>query len=237
MFDPPCAQRLLLDELVEQLLERVGIDAPPVDAFAIAERLDLEICLDRQQQTRGRLAQTGRQLTIFMQPEPRTERQQWTVAHEIGEKLLGQAEHAARLGIDDCFAPEREMWASEFASHLLIPTAWWEFDARVCGYDLLELKSRYLTASHELLAKRMLDLDPPTIVTVFDQGKTTRRWMNWAGRVPGVFAVESRVRESANRTGLAVKEQDGGLTVQGWAIHEPGWEREILRTVYEGYEE
>ena len=58
------------------------------------------------------------------------------------------------------------------------------------GWDLLELKRRFATASHELIARRMLECRPAVIVTIFDQGRIAFRRGNLPGRVPPLSPAE-----------------------------------------------
>ena len=78
-----------------------------------------------------------------MRPEPRLERQQWAVAHEIGEHV---AYHVfAHWGVDprEAAPNARETVANNLAGRLLLPTAWFAADAAACGWDLMALKARY----------------------------------------------------------------------------------------------
>jgi len=77
-----------VDRSVQELLEAAGVQAPPVDAIALAQRqLGMVVCLDRRQEARGRAQRAAGRKQIFLRPEPSEERHQWTVAHEIGDHL------------------------------------------------------------------------------------------------------------------------------------------------------
>ena len=148
-----------LDRAVEDLLAAAQVTAPPVDAIKLAQgHLGMVVCLDRRQPQRGRAQRNRGHKQIFLRPEPSEERHQWSVAHEIGEHL--KTDLLRRLGIE----PEQtrammgESLANLFAHRLLVPTTWLRDDAPTADYDLLELKKRYTSASHEVLAWRLLDL-------------------------------------------------------------------------------
>src|SRR5438309_4174253 len=114
-----------VDRAIEDLLESAGVQAPPVDAIALAQRhLQMIVCLDRRQQQRGRAQRAAGRKQIFLRPEPTEERHQWTVAHEIGEHL--KAELLQRLGVppEETRAMAGESLANLFAYHLLVPTCW-----------------------------------------------------------------------------------------------------------------
>jgi hypothetical protein len=225
-----------LAEVAAKLLEAAGITAPPVDAFAIAGACGLVVLSDDQQAGRARFVRLRRhapsfgQGSIFLRPDPRPERLQWAVAHEIGESRAGEVFRL--LGARAGEAPDgtRELVANALASHLLLPLEWFRADGPACRWDLPRLKRRYATASHELIARRMLEFDPPVIVTVFDQGRLT--WRQWAraGRPPRLTAEERRCWQQAHDTGRSQRLNHQGLTMRAWAVHEPDWKREILRT-------
>ena len=54
--------------------------------------------------------------------------------------------------------------ANNLAGRLLLPTAWFVADAAAENWDLIALKHRYATASHELIARRMLESIEPLAV-------------------------------------------------------------------------
>jgi predicted transcriptional regulator len=203
-----------------------------VDALALAQRhLGMTVCLDTGQAQRGRAQRAGGRKQIFLRPEPSEERHQWTVAHEIGEHL--KADLLRRLGID----PEQtrpmsgESLANLFAHRLLVPTDWLAGEARAAGYDLAALKERFRTASHEVIAWRLLDLDEPCIITVIDNGQVQRRRCN-AWRVPRTLApAEVECQRYVHHYSRPRVVCAAGWTVQGWPVHQPDWKREILRSV------
>src|SRR5262245_19996396 len=151
---------LLRDDLVAQvdlavaeLLAAAGVNGPPVDAIAIAQRhFGMVVCLDKRQTQRGRAQRGAGSRQIYLRPEPTVERHQWTVAHEIGEHLKPAL--LQRLGIEppDAKAMMGESLANLFAHRLLVPCRWFAEDAADLDYDLLALKERYATSSHEVLA-------------------------------------------------------------------------------------
>jgi Zn-dependent peptidase ImmA (M78 family) len=221
-----------VDAAVEQLLAAANVAAPPVDAIALAQRhLGMIVCLDRTQPQRGRAQRALGRKQIFLRPEPTEERHQWTVAHEIGEHL--KPDLLRRLGIP----PEGtrpmmgESLANLFAHRLLVPTAWFADDARACGWDVLELKRRYRTASHEVVAWRLLDLSEPCVITVVDNDAVSRRRSN-AWHVPRQLAPAERdCQRYVSRHSRPREVRAGGWTVQGWPVHQADWKREILRSV------
>lgn len=237
---------LNLVQAAQQVAARVirachGAD-PPVDAMLISARLGLTIAWDLRQEARARLVRPRLRRAagvILLRPEPRLERQQWAVAHEVGEHLSGEVFAAAGVEVDSPdpagvasprVAGAREQVANLMAAELLLPSGWFERDAARCGWDLFRLKQRYATASHEMIARRMLDCEPPVIVTILDQGAISWRRSNALARVPAPSAVERLAWRRARDSGRPATESRGGLCVTAWPVHEAEWKREIVRT-------
>jgi hypothetical protein len=225
-----------LDRVAEEILAEAGVVGPPVDAVAVAAALGVGVAIDDRQHGRARYVRLrgvrGRppRPTILLRPDPRYERQQWAVAHEIGEHVAHRV--FLRLGVDfrEVTADDREAIANAMAGRLLLPTAWFAGDAAACGWDLIALKARYPTASHELIARRMLEFSAPAIISIFDHRTLHFRRSNVAGRVPPPSSAEMRCWRAVHDRNRPQRTADGATNVQGWPVHEEGWKREILRT-------
>ena len=222
-----------VDRMVEELLSTAGFTKPPVDAIALAQRhLGMVVVLDQRQPQRGRAQRTLGKKQIYLRPEPREERHQWTVAHEIGEHL--KSELLERLGIQPTQAKAMagESLANLFAYRLLVPTCWFAEDAKSLDFDLLELKKRYATSSHEVLAWRMLDLPEPCVITIIDNGEIHRRRSNAWPIKRQLVPPEKKCWEYVNKRGKPKVVREDEWTVTGWPVHELEWKREILRSEY-----
>ncbi len=221
-----------VDRIIEDLLRQAGVERPPVDALALAQgHLGMVVCLDRGQPQRGRAQRAAGRRQIFLRPEPTEERHQWTVAHEIGEHLKTALLEELGVRPDQTRAMAGESLANLFAHRLLVPTCWFASDAPELGYDVLELKKRYRTSSHEVIALRFLDLPEPCIVTVLDNEHITRRRSNaWPVRRL-LEPSERQCQEYVHYYSRPYSVQDDGWTVQGWPVHQADWKREILRSV------
>jgi len=225
-----------LDAVAAEVLAAAGVGGPPVDAFAVARALGVTVAEDDRQRGRARFVRLKRrghtppQATILLRPEPRPERRQWAVAHEIGEHAARQV--FERLWIDprEADPAARERTANQLAGRLLLPAAWFGEDGRALDWDLLELKARYATASHELIARRMLDFPPPVAITIYDHARISFRRSNVAGRVPPPSAGETHCWRRAHESGRAQQMTEGTGTVRAWPVHEEDWKREIVRT-------
>jgi hypothetical protein len=141
------------------------------------------------------------------------------------------------LAVDFAEAPPaaREAVANRLAGCLLLPRDWFIADGSVVDWDLNQLKARYSTASHEMIARRMLEMPPPVIVTLVDQGRKVWRKSNGPFRTPPMTPPEFDAWKIAHDRGEAARcharELPEGIDdVRAWPIHEPDWRREILRT-------
>jgi Zn-dependent peptidase ImmA (M78 family) len=226
-----------VDGVVAELLQTAGIEAPPVDAIVLAQRhLGMIVCLDRRQQQRGRAQRASGRKQIFLRPEPTEERHQWAVAHEIGEHL--KTTLLQRLGIEPAQTRvmSGESLANLFAYRLLVPTCFFAGDAPALDYDVLELKQRYHTASHEVIAWRLLDLSEPVIVTVIDNDHVHRRRSNHWPITRQLSAAEQQCQQYVNHYSRPRVVRADGWTVHGWPVHQSDWKREILRSVIDSFD-
>ncbi len=209
---------------------------PPIDALALARALGLAVAWDDRQLGRGRIVRLSKFAdreahgSILLKHNPRRERVQWAIAHEIGEACAYQVFDHLRVDPREAPAGAREMVANQLAGRLLLPREWFGADGPACGWDLLELKRQYATASHELIARRMLDFAPSVIVTIFDHGQRTFRRGNFPRWLPPLDVLESTAWRAAHESGESVFEECPRCRVQAWPIHEADWKREILRS-------
>ena len=228
-----------LDAVGMEVLDAAGIDRPPVDAIRLARRLGITVAVDDRQRGRARYVRLrgprGRKPrpTILLRPEPRRERRHWAVAHEIGEHVAYRVFGLLSVDPREAAPNAREKVAMYLATRLLLPSPWFAADATTCAWDLLRLKSRYATASHELIARRMLDLGPPVIISIFDLGQLSFRGSNVPGQVPPPSSGEMACWRAVHTRNVPEESTDGPHKIQAWPVHEPGWKREILRTEVE----
>lgn len=237
-----------LDATADALLWEAGLIEPPVDAFLIALRLGVTVTQDLELPTRGqfvRLAPMEGQgclavaPTIVLGDEPRLERRQFAVAHELGEfsaqrvvDWLGMEHRLLPIGL-------REQVANALAGRLLVPQRWLKKHGLACDWDLPTLKQTFWTASHELIARRTLDTSSPLVVTLFDQGEVTWRRGNFGGQPRALLEAEYDCWQQAHFWGepaarevqLATTDStSGSATIRCWPVHEDDWRREIMRT-------
>lgn len=218
-----------IDEVVEEMLLRSGTIAPPVDALRVAQRLGIVLAADVNQEGRARQKRLGEQSIILVRPEDRPERLQWAVAHELGEVFAHRVDERAVVNEVTEGFPIREEIANRMASRLLLPSRWFDGDARRCNGDLPTLKGIYRTASHESIAWRLLDLDDSTVITICDQGNVSARRGNYSCP-KRLHPIEKSAWEEAHRKNRPSCREEDAVRIQCWPIHELNWKREILRT-------
>jgi hypothetical protein len=232
-----------LDAVVLEILTEAGVERPPVDAFSVARRLGITVAEDDRQQGRGRYVrlQRGRssrpRATILIRPDPRGERRQWAVAHEIGEHSAYRVFQVWGVDPRETVPNAREEVANFLAGRLLAPTAWLTAVGLENGWDLIRLKSHFTSASHELIVRRMLECPAPVIISIFDQGSIYFRRSNVPGRVPPLSHAERQCWRTVHDRNRSEQTFDALRKIQGWPIHEEGWKREILRTEVETAED
>jgi IrrE N-terminal-like domain len=230
-----------VDVCASEVLWEAGVTEPPVDPLAVAEALSLAVARDHSMPYRGRFVRLAEreesgvgQATIVVGQAERPEREQWAVAHEIGESIAYRVFDRLGVRFDEALSTARELVANRLANAILLPRRWFASDGREMNWDLLALKDRYNTASHELIARRMLEMRPPIVITICDLGRVHWRRSNVTARPPGMLAEETAVWRDSHETGLPMEESldmESGLSlVRCWPVHEPGWKREILRS-------
>jgi hypothetical protein len=224
-----------LDAVIDEILAQCCCKQPPVDAFQIAETMGITIAQDDCQAGRARYVRlrercvSRSKATILLRSDPRLERQQWAVAHEIGEHAAYRVFNRLSADPHESSPRAREQVANQLAGRLLIPSCWFSRDACNCNWDLFMLKQRYRTASHELIARRMLECRPTVIITIFDQGRITFRRGNIPGRIPPPSLIEMTCWRSVHEKNAPRTTFAGLCTIQCWPVHEDDWKREILR--------
>ena len=213
-----------LERIVDWLIDDCKLTSPPIDCLQLSHNLSRGAFRFEKLGNRGEITWAGNERAVAIRAEDRMERAQWTAAHEIGELVLPQR-------MEFCDAIELDVLCNRFAMLLLAPRKWYWDDCRRLRFDLLKLKEIYGTASHEVLALRMLDLPTPALVTIFDHGRMTRRTANLAFRAPELTPTERSAQTVARTTGAPTRMFGDGVHVCAWPVHEPNWPREILRTV------
>ena len=216
------------DAVIQDFLDFAQVTNPPIDALQIAQKLDIQLLWDAAQHGRGRLLRQDGRETILLRPDERPERLQWAAAHELGEAVAWKVFQSAGLEFDEIRPQQREQLANVFAARFLLPSPWFERFADELDEDLMLLKQRFLTASHELVAWRLLDRSTPRIISIWDDGQLTRRRSNLPGRLPPVGPAERRFRDELLAQDQPQLDSQTAGRQRGWKLHESQVRREIL---------
>jgi len=135
---------IALDNCAKEVLAEGRITEPPVDAIQLADSLHLVIARDTAMPVRARFVRIGERGrtgrgTILVGEESRPERQQWAVAHELGESVAHRVFSALGIASVDIPPTAREQVANRLASCLLLPHDWFAADGCNLDWDLYEL--------------------------------------------------------------------------------------------------
>lgn len=216
-----------------QILEQAGCYEPPVNAFQVADALDSAVYIDDGIETRGATLLVDDQYQIQVRTDPRVERMQFTAAHEIAEQYAGDL--SKNLGVESPRFVENV--ANYLAGAILVPRAWLTTAIKDVGYSVPRLKAEYFsTASHEVIARRLLTLDEPMVLTIFDTELQcpTKMFLRVGNCecTDRLIGIERRAWEECRESREIVCHSDGQLSVTVWPVDDPetGWQREILRT-------
>lgn len=222
-----------IQKLAQNLLLKSDIMQPPVNPFLICQKLKIEVIYDSRMPNRARTKQLDGRHVIILKPDPRRERLNWAIAHELGEIVYGQT-YCGQFNEDSQLSATgivRETWANWFASALLLPEEWFRSHAQLTRYSLLELKQIFGTASHELIAERISHLLPGSMITILDQGQIKKRTGN-IRQIPRMLSPEeNKLWHAVHYTGTSQEVETPQVSIRGWPIHEPHWKREFLLTV------
>lgn len=226
-----------IEQTAEELLWEAGIDGAPVDARKLARALGLTVAAAPTGSPRGQFVRmAGQRGAILAGADDRPERQQFAIAHEVGE--FAAARVFGRLGLNprETFAASREATAHRLATALLLPLRWFRRASSNCEGDVPELKRQFHTASHELIARRILETSrTPVVMSVFDHGRLVWRRSNLApSQSAPLVPLEERLQRATHQFNQPRDVEIGCpapiTRVRVWPVHEPGWKREIMRT-------
>jgi len=219
-----------VDELVSEILRTLAIETPPVDALFIVRAVGCELAFDAGQRGRARQKSMDGQTAVFLRPDDRPERLQWAAAHELGEIFAWQICERTSERLDELPGDFREQLANRFASRLLLPTMWYSEHLLETGFDLFLFKESYRTASHELIARRLLDYFPQRILTIIDQEQVVHRQNGYQSRPGPLLPCERQLVGRCHDSGRFLSEDFAGIRCEVWPVHEPERKREILLT-------
>ncbi len=223
-----------VDRIVRDLLERSGIDDPPIDAIALAQHAFNLLVAEAEEEHEpqyGDRPRRKRPREIVLRADLSEEGRNAVCARACAKELLPAV--LAKLGVVPG-TENRSAQTSLVASivpRLLLPTRWFDKDSHKAGFDLVALKDRYLTVSYEMIALRWLDLDDPCVIAIVDDGAVATRRGNRsaAGRVLTAAETACLGRVEAEREPQTLRRDD--WTSRGWPVPNGPFNRIILRSV------
>ena len=221
------------EDVASEMLAAAGLGEGPVDAFALAASMGVEVVIDRTLLGRTRFKRLGGTPTIFLKPDAVEERQHWALAKELGERSVDRV--LDRLGrrsdgrVERIGGRMREQIATELASRLLLPGRQFHAVLDETDGDLHALKERFATASYDLILLSLLRWPEASVVTLFDDRQPIRRFGN-REHSPKMTALEHEVWSTMRRTGRRCERIEDGVRVQGWVVRDDDGVRHMLRT-------
>jgi hypothetical protein len=226
----------VVDRLVAGLIERAGVERPPVDALSIADEhlgIPVEVVEPAEEDERGRRRPRARSAGggIVLSPDMTLEQRHKAAADGIARALFPDI--LRKLDI----LPGTEN--KQFAVHvrglvvgrLLVPTKLLRAALRECKADLVALKKRFTTAAMEMLALRLLDLDEPCVISIVDDGIVSVRRGNRGPGGKNLEPVEQSCLDRVAELDLPHRVRADGWTVSGWPVRGRAFRRIILRAV------
>jgi len=218
-----------VDHAVEQLLADAGVTAPPVDVVALAQG-HLGMTIRVEDRPRRRAVRPNKDREIVLPAGLSVEQTQWAVARALG--AIAKPDLLLRLGVP---AEEQKgltgaSLAEMYATHLLLPTRWFASEARALGFDVAALHKVFTTASAEMVAWRLLDLDEPCVITVVDNGAVVRRRSNAWHVNRTLSPPEQECQHEVHHNHRPHVVRSSGWIVQGWPVDGAEGRREILRS-------
>lgn len=227
-----------VDRLVADTLRHHGTTAPPVDAIRLAQEafgLTVRDAEDEDEERAGRFGPRPprrRDREVVLRAEQSDVARHAACARACAKEMIPAV--LTKLGI----SPGTENRSAQahlvglIAPRLLLPTKWFEKDARRLGFDLLDLKDLYATAGYEMIALRLLDGDEPCVIAVVDDGVISTRRGN---RAPATKKLTVAEQACLGKLGRYEEPRQtvrtDGWTATGWPVPGGPFGRIILRSV------
>jgi Zn-dependent peptidase ImmA (M78 family) len=113
------------DDLAQWLLQHVQMPAtPPIDVEDLAKKMGITSITDASIIEDGRLEQDGRTAAIFLRSGLPTNRRRFTIAHEIGHRLLLHPKAPAERYRNRMIGDAEERLCDDIAAAILLPRSW-----------------------------------------------------------------------------------------------------------------
>ncbi|QJW97954.1 hypothetical protein [Frigoriglobus tundricola] len=225
-----------IDRLVGGMLERAGVAVPPVNALDVAEHhlgIPIEWVEPAEEDESGRRRPRARHAGggIALTTDMTAEQRQRAAADGIARLLLPEISH--KVGVPP--GSENKSFIAHVRSltlvRVLVPPRMLRAALRECKCDVPALHKVFSTASMEMVAARLLDLDQPCVIAVVDDGVVASRRGN---RFPASRKLEPAEQECVDRVmelDLPHRARIGEWTAWGWPVPNRPFRRIILRAV------
>ena len=219
-----------IDRLLVQLLERAGVNAPPVDALRLAEdHLGIPVeYAEPDDEDRPRRRQSS---GIVLTPNMSREQEQTAAARAIAGSLIPDLFRKLDIPLVDENKQVQTQFRGLIVARLLVPSRMLRTAQRACKSDVAALKEVFSTASMETIALRLLDLDQPCVVSVVDDGVVAVRRGNALPVNKKLLAQEEQCARRVMELDLPHQVRGEGWTVQGWPVPDRPFRRVVLRAV------
>lgn len=226
----------VVDRLVAGLIERAGVTAGPVNALDIAEHhlgIPVEFVEPAEEDDSGRRrprsrpAGSGITLTTDMSEEA----QQRGAAAGIANLLMPEIMHKLSVPMGSEGKPFVTHVRGMVVPRVLVPTRLLRAALRDCKYDVPALQRVFSTASQEMVALRLLDLDAPCVIAIVDDGVVATRRANQMQVTRQLSDAERECVERVTELELPHRARVGEWTAWGWPVEGRAFHRIILRAV------
>ncbi len=225
-----------IDRLVAGMIERAGITTGPVDAIRLAEHhlgIPVQFVEPAEEDESGRRRPRSR---------PPGAGIALTTDMSVEQRHRAAAGGIAQLMMPDVFRKLNVTIGAEskqFVAHVrglivprvLIPGRLLRSALRDCKYDIPALQAVFSTASMEMIALRLLDLDEPCVIAVVDDGVVATRRGNQAPAPRKLSDAEQECVERVMELNLPHRARVGEWTVWGWPVPDRPFRRILLRAV------
>ena len=161
-----------IERRAEQLLAKAGVDTAPVPVKQVATHLGIKLELtDLGEDCSGVLVRNGNRAVIGINDKQHSNRQRFSIAHEIAHLILHEGDTYIDKGYRVHFrdlesgsgTKFEEMEANAFAAALLMPAKWVRDAFRQQPFDLteddsLELLAKKFEVSTQAMTYRLMNL-------------------------------------------------------------------------------
>ena len=225
-----------IDRLINGLLERAGVVAPPVNALELADNhlgIPIEVVEPAEEDERGRRRPRAQSngAGIVLSPDMTEEQQHKVAADGIARSLLPDIFRKFNI----VPGSETKAFAAQVrgltVARLLVPNKLLRMALKSCRYDILSLKQLFSTATMEAIALRLLDLDEPSVIAIVDDGVVALRRGNRFAASKRLEPAEQTCLDRVMELDLPQRVRQGEWTVHGWPVPNKPFRRIILRAV------